>query len=167
MRFLLATALFASVLAVGGAAGAGALGESASGVSPRGPRVTVERCLEQPISLAFAVAEYESSRHVRPDSLVSPAEAVPVEGTKAAAKVPGRSNAPARLCVSANDPGCQLSLPNGVPSRAHYEQFAHPGVWVPAPALVPPVALTAVLPRATACGCARGAHAIEPWRPPA
>jgi hypothetical protein len=160
MRFLLASALFVSVLALGGLAHAAALSPD----EPGGLRSAIERCVEEPMSLAIAIAEYEASRALTARSLTSTDEPVlPLVGESA----PARPSVP-RACRAPGDPGCHVSAPPATPTRVHLEQTGDGFLFASWALPLPPAPLAATLsyPRPEVDGCARDGHRAPPWRPP-
>jgi hypothetical protein len=163
MRLLLASALLASVLLVGTRVHAAATDEPA-------PSEAIGRCREEPMSLAFAIAEYEASRALTERSLTSSAEpvtAAPMAVEGEAAPAPRPAPAP-RACRAANDPGCCVAAPPAEPIRVHLEQSAD-GFVLPLLALSVPAACVELVrhPRPEHDGRALDGYRAPPWRPPA
>ena len=164
MRILLATVTFVSLLIAGERANATAAGS---------PNPALGRCIEQPMSLAIAIAEAEAARTVTPRSLVSPSEPViasprtPPAAVRVAPPVAPVTPSP-RLCLSPDDPRCHVSSLPSVPSRMQLDRIDHGCMITPEPVLPAPAHFT-VSVRAVpeTDGSARDAHSTGPWRPPA
>lgn len=192
MRFLFAIAVAVIVaFAATPSAHAGSLPRSMPRTL-RGPE-GMARCIEEPMSLAFDVVEYESARFLSPDSVSSrvdevPASAMrtmrtlaqdalviepsmrlsnaPVPPTRKVARVLpcSRPSASASVCSSLGDSNTQIPLSSS---------FSHDELLL----VALDVALTDELPKDRAAvalqlapvyeiGFARDAHLAGPWRPP-
>jgi hypothetical protein len=131
----------------------------------------IGRCIEQPMSLAIAIAEYEASRTLEPEALVSPNGPVAPARVAALDAAPSqrRSAMPPRACLSPNDPGCRISQPLSAPHHVQLDLPDHgaaPAPWIAS--TVPAPEVTAVPPPPPfVLGAPRDAHDRAPWRPPA
>src|SRR5947208_1223278 len=111
MRLFVVSAAFASVLLVGALARADADTDAERRVGSMG------RSAEQPMSLAFAIAEYEAGRVVATHVPVSPDDSTSQRPAPTADLAPKRSDAPPRACLSPDEPGCRLSSPLTPPTH--------------------------------------------------
>jgi hypothetical protein len=168
MKFVLASAVLASLLLAGVRAHAEVEGEPGEAVS-----LPVGRCLEVPMSLALAVAEREATRWLPPQAAMStvaaPVSAAPPPSDQVQQ---GRGSLPytplLQLCSSPDDPRCHVSTLPPTHSRVQLDAMDHG--FAPAPSQpTPPPAVVRLL-ALVACPVAGGpctAHHRPPWRPPA
>lgn len=168
MRFLTAAAMLAAVLLARSSAHAAV---DQDDPLPTG-RIVVERCHEQPMSLALQIADAEAARSLGARSLSSldePVNATPAPRQFVAARavVPTKPFTPTpQACTSPGEPGCEVSLPFEAPSHVGIAHIAHDGaVCVSFPEIAPPDS-TLVRPAFGHDAAPTDVHRPSPWRPP-
>lgn len=171
---VLATVLLARVDAHAGSAPAGANGASNEDAYVPLTRIVIERCGEQPMSLALQIAESEAARDLTERSLTSVDE--PVFATPAPRIAQPTRVAPApkpfsptpHACTSPGEPGCEVSAPFQAPHQTQLSHAAHDGVLLASiPEIEPPGVVELAHPVSRASDAPTDAHAPSPWRPPA
>jgi hypothetical protein len=183
MRFSLAIAMLAAVLlarvdAHAGSAPAGSSDGNASGAEDAYvplSRIVIERCGEQPMSLALQIAEAEAARDLTARSLTSLDEPVvatpaarPVQPVHAIAPAPKPFSPTPHACTSPGEPGCEVSAPFQAPHHTQLPHAAHDGVLLASiPDIEPPGVVELAHPTFRASDAPTDAHAPPPWRPPA
>ena len=169
MRLPLAIAALAAVLT------ARANAHAATGPNDPTPtgRIVVERCNEQPMSLALQIAEAEAARSLTERSLTSndePVNATPAQRVVVQVRValPAKPFSPMpRACTSPGEPGCEVSDSGSNPTHVEIARVAHDGaIAVNLPELPPP-SVIAIVPVIDHEGAPLQSHTPPPWRPPA
>ena len=165
----------AAIVAIAAVAVTAPVTVRADDTSPARPRI--ERCLEQPMSLALAIAEHEASRSLSPQSLVSDDQ--PVLATPAPVARPAPNGASARsgssrpfnslprACMSPDDPGCRVSSSTPARGAVRFDTSVHGFAIVPSDHIPPePTSRSVPQPRTLALGGPREGHIRGTWRPP-
>ncbi len=168
MRFLSAIAMLTAVLLARAPAHAAA----DRGDPLPTARILVERCAEQPMSLALQIAEAEAARSLTARSLSSLDE--PVNATPAPRVVAIRAAAPAKpftptphACTSPGEAGCEVSSPFQTPGHVEIAHVVHDGAVCVIVPEIPPPGCVPFEPAAARHVAPSDAHARSPWRPPA
>jgi hypothetical protein len=179
MRFsfaiaVLAAVLFARVDAHAGTAPNAKATTTAEDAYVPLTRIVIERCGEQPMSLALRIAEAEAARDLSERSLASvdePVTATPapraVQPPRAVAPLPKPFTPTPHACTSPGEPGCEVSAPFQAPHHTQLPHAAHDGVLLGSvPDIDPPGVVELAYPTPRSSDAPIDVHAPPPWRPP-